>query len=233
MTAMISSYVKGIEALLRAHANPALAAPMQAYLRDLFPFLGIKSPECKALIKSFLQEHETPEGDALAETVRELWQLPEREFQYAALHLLDKQKLRLQTEDIRLLEELVTSKSWWDTVDTLAGRLIGGQHFSKFRELIPLYTKRWIGSDNIWLQRTALLFQLGYKNRTDTDRLFDYIRRTSASKEFFVRKAIGWALREYSKTDEAAVRKFVDETELSPLSRREALKYADRKRLVL
>jgi 3-methyladenine DNA glycosylase AlkD len=228
---MTSSYAKSLELRLRAHANPESARPMQAYMRDLFPYLGIRSPECTALIKAFVQEQTAPEGEALTEAVRELWQLPEREFQYAAIHLLEKQKKGLQAEDIKLFEDLVTSKSWWDTVDTLASRLIGGQLFIRYPELIAAYTERWIQSDNLWLQRTALLFQLSYKNRTDAARLFDYIRRTSASREFFLRKAIGWALREYSKTDEAAVRSFLDETELSPLSRREALKYVSQKKL--
>ncbi|KPV59960.1 DNA alkylation repair protein, partial [Paenibacillus sp. A3] len=105
-----------------------------------------------------------------------------------------------------------------------------GELFTRFPELIPVRTQRWMASDSMWLQRTALLFQLRYKKRTDAALLFDLIRQCAASKEFFIRKAIGWALREYSKTDEAAVRRFVAETALSPLSIREALKYVDRRK---
>ncbi|MDF2961479.1 MAG: hypothetical protein K0S39_3214 [Paenibacillus sp.] len=225
---MTNSYANRLEQWLRAHADSDKAAPMQAYMRDLFPFLGVRSPERAALVKAFLQEHGLPQGTELQDTVRELWRLPEREFQYTALQLLEKQRKQLQPSDIDLLEHLVVNKSWWDTVDTIAGGLIGA-HFTKFPELIPVYTERWISSDNLWLQRSALLFQLSYKSRTDAPILFDYIRRTADSKEFFLRKAIGWALRQYSKTDEAAVRRFVAEAKLSPLSEREALKYADSK----
>lgn len=230
---MSLSYSNLLETHLRAHANLDKAGPMEAYMRHLFPFLGIKSPERVALVKGFIQEHGVPpQGEELTNTIREVWKLPEREFHYAALQLLEKQLKKLDPAAIDLLEELVITHSWWDTVDTLASRLIGS-HFTKYPDLIPIYTERWIESDNMWLQRSALLFQLSYKSRTDSALLFDYIRRTAHSQEFFLRKAIGWTLREYSKTDESAVRQFVAETVLSPLSVREALKHADRKILLV
>ncbi|UUZ92747.1 DNA alkylation repair protein [Paenibacillus sp. P25] len=221
------SYAGQLEALLRSRANPEQAAGMEAYMREQFPFLGIKTPEREALTKVFLKEHGVPSGDTLEEAVRALWRLPEREFQYTAMALLDKRRKDAGSARIDLLEELVTAKSWWDTVDLLAARLIGN-HFTLYPEQIPGYTGRWLDSGNLWPQRSVLLFQLGYKKRTDTALLFGAIRHCADSKEFFIRKAIGWALREYSKTDEAAVRAFVAETPLSPLSVREALKYADR-----
>lgn len=103
-----------------------------------------------------------------------------------------------------------------------------GDHLAKYPELIPRYTERWIASENLWLRRTAILYQLRYKERTDAGRLFRYIEKCKEENEFFIRKAIGWALREYSKTDESAVRAFVDKTPLSPLSVREALKFVSR-----
>ncbi|NOU93009.1 DNA alkylation repair protein [Paenibacillus sp. LMG 31456] len=223
---MSYSYSNRLENWLRAHANSEKASPMEAYMRNLFPFLGIKSPDRVKLVKAFIQEHGIPpQGEELTCTIRELWQLPEREFHYTALQLLEKHLKKLEPAAIDLLEELVVTHSWWDTVDTIAGRLIGS-YFTQYPDLIPVYTERWINSDNMWLQRSALLFQLSYKKRTDEALLFDYIRRTAHSKEFFLRKAIGWALRQYAKTNEPAVRQFVSETELSPLSVREALKHS-------
>lgn len=229
MAYVTSDYAGRLQARLRSHANPDLAGPMQDYMRGQFAFLGIKSPERAALVRQFLQENGVPEDGELEKVVRELWAQPEREFQYAALTLLGKRSKTADASRIELLEELITTKSWWDTVDELAGHAVG-ELFTRFPGLIPVRTQRWMASNSMWLQRTALLFQLRYKERTDAALLFDLIRQCADSKEFFIRKAIGWALREYSKTDEAAVRRFVAETALSPLSIREALKYADRRK---
>ena len=115
------------------------------------------------------------------------------------------------------------TNSWWDAVDTIADHLIGF-HLQRFPELVPVSVAKWLASDNMWLQRTAILFQLKYKKKTDVSLLFHCIKEMANSKEFFIRKAIGWALREYSKTDAAAVQSFVASTELWPPSVREALK---------
>jgi 3-methyladenine DNA glycosylase AlkD len=226
---MNNAYLEQLEALLRSHANPTVAGPMQAYMKGHFPFLGIKTPERNMLTSSFIKEHGVPHGDELDSIVRALWAMPEREFHYTAMILLEKQRKKATKMQIELLEELICSKSWWDTVDLLAGHLVGNL-FTLYPELISVYIKRWMESENMWLQRTAILFQLGYKQRTDSRLLFDCIRRVADSKEFFIRKASGWALREYSKTNEAAVRQFVADTVLSPLSVREALKVVDKKK---
>ena len=128
------------------------------------------------------------------------------------------------------VEPLITSKSWWDTVDSLAGHTVGvlvAQH----PELASTMDE-WISSEDIWLARTAILHQLGYKAKTDRDRLFAYCLRRAADREFFIRKAIGWALREYSKTDAKAVHAFVrtNAGTLSSLSSKEALKWLERRR---
>ncbi|MBP1156922.1 MULTISPECIES: DNA alkylation repair protein [unclassified Paenibacillus] len=223
----LTDYTHRLTSLLRVHANPEQAGPMQAYMRDQFEFLGIRAPERDAVVRQYLKENGVPKGEALQTVVRELWQQPEREYQYAALTLLEKYRKDAEPSHIGLLEKLVSSKSWWDTVDLLAGRLVGDL-FARYPELIPGYIERWMASDSIWLNRTAILFQLHYKARTDTVLLFDLILRLSHSKEFFIQKAIGWALREYSKTDETLVRQFVADNTLAPLSVREALKYAER-----
>lgn len=222
----MKNYVQELETWFRQHADPNKATAMEAYMRNQFPFLGMKTPDRNQLMKEFVSNHGVIGGDELLQAVLKLWELPEREFQNVAMGMLEKHKKVADQSHIDMLEKLVTDKSWWDTVDFLAANLIGF-HLEKYPDLIPIYTERWIQSDNLWLRRTAIIFQLKYKGRTDTQRLFDYIRLSKDDPDFFIRKAIGWALREYSKTDEASVRNFVEETELSPLSKREALKYVD------
>ncbi|MBD2864866.1 DNA alkylation repair protein [Paenibacillus oceani] len=211
-----------------AASNPGEAAAMTAYMRGQFDFWGIKSPVRSAIVKEWLSRIQSPSADQLEQTARALWELPQREYQYAALDLLAKHVKRLEERHLDLLESLVVHKSWWDTVDALASNLIGPLLLRHAHLTGPL-TERWIECDHMWLQRTALLYQLKYKKNTDTDRLFRYIGLTKNSPEFFIRKAIGWALREYSKTDADAVRRFVANHALSPLSEREALKWLERR----
>ncbi|WP_256757073.1 DNA alkylation repair protein [Cohnella sp. WQ 127256] len=220
-------YIDALAAWFRQYADREKALPMEGYMRNQYPFLGIKSPERKQLIKQFWKEHGIPSEGQLLTVVQQLWQLPEREFQNVAMDFLEKYGKQAVKSDIDVFESLVTAKSWWDTVDYLASHTMG-DHLKRFPELIPSYTERWILSDNLWLRRTALLYQLRYKQHTDVERLFDYIVRCKDENEFFIRKAIGWVLREYSKTDESAVRRFVADTKLSPLSMKEALKYVSR-----
>lgn len=220
---MKNQYVKEMTDHLSDRADKEKARPMEKYMKNHFKFLGIKSPELNQLLKDFFKENGLPEPSIFKETVHELWQLPEREYQYAALRMIDKIKIDFEKEDIIFLEDLTTSKSWWDTVDHIAPNYIG-MLFKKHPEMIKKYTTKWTASDNIWLQRTAVLFQLKYKQETDTEVLFDCIEKCMDSNEFFVRKAIGWALREYSKTNPDGVIQFVDNRSLSALSKREALK---------
>jgi 3-methyladenine DNA glycosylase AlkD len=129
---------------------------------------------------------------------------------------------------IELLEFTIVNKSWWDTVDGIAGWLVGPL-FKKYPELIGPKTTQWMNSGNIWLQRTCLLYQLNYKKSTDTEILFRFIEELSGETSFWIRKAIGWILREYSKTNPDTVLKFVNSHQLSALSRKEALKVIARK----
>jgi len=165
----------------------------------------------------------------LDEILLALWNEPEREFQYAALFLLEKNTKKLTSEHIELAEKLIITKSWWDTVDYLAANIVG-TILKKQPKLISTYAEKWIHSNNIWLQRTALLFQLKYKKETDELLLYRYIRTCISSKEFFIQKAIGWVLREYSKVDPDSVIRFVESEDLPALSRREALKVINKVR---
>ncbi len=218
------SYVRSLQSLLEQNANPANAAPMKKYMRDQFEFLGIKTPARAALMKEFIKGHGLPPPDGLDVIARELWSLPQREFQYTANGLIGRLQRKLDPDFISTLEYLIVIKSWWDTVDMLAGDTVGA-HFQRFPEVREKYLKKWRTSDNFWLRRTTLLFQLGYKEGTDFGLLCELIRENLGSDEFFINKAIGWSLRQYAWTDPAAVKKFVKATkELHPLSRREALK---------
>jgi 3-methyladenine DNA glycosylase AlkD len=218
------SYVLALKKLYEQNANPEQAVPMKHYMRDQFEYLGIKSPQGTALKKEFIQEYGLPPLDQLDEISRDLWSLPQREFQYAAVGFISDHEKNLEPEFITTIEFLITTKSWWDTVDSLAGHTVG-THFKRFPAVKAKYLKKWRKSDNFWLRRTTLLFQLGYKKETDFDLLCELIQENLGSNEFFINKAIGWALRQYAHTDPVPVKKFVKATkELNPLSRREALK---------
>lgn len=220
-------YVRSLKALFEQNANPANAAPMKKYMREQFEFLGIKTPERRALQKEFISEHRLPPLEELDAVVRGLWSLPQREFQYAAVSLLGKLEKKLEPDFVSTLEYLIVTKSWWDTVDSIAGDIVG-VHFKRFLKVREKYLKKWRKSDNFWLKRTCLLFQLGYKKEeTDFNLLCEIIRENLGSDEFFINKAIGWALRQYARTDPKAVKKFVKATDLHPLSRREAMKHLE------
>jgi 3-methyladenine DNA glycosylase AlkD len=208
------------------NANPAQAAPMKKYMRDQFEYLGIKSPQFKILIKEHIAAYGLPPADELDSVARELWTLPQREFQYAATSLIGRMEKNLPKGFALTFEHLITHKSWWDTVDTLAGNPIG-VHFQRFPDVREKTLAKWRKSDNFWLRRTCILFQLNYKAETDFGLLCEIIRENLGSKEFFINKAIGWALRQYARTDAKAVKKFVKAAELHPLSRREAMKHLE------
>jgi 3-methyladenine DNA glycosylase AlkD len=140
------------------------------------------------------------------------------------MSLMSKFEKKVEPEFITTIEYLLITKSWWDTVDLIAGHTVG-THFKRFPTVREKYLKKWRKSDNFWLRRTTLLFQLGYKKETDFDLMCELIKENLGSDEFFINKAIGWALRQYAWTNPTPVKQFVKATkELHPLSRREALK---------
>jgi 3-methyladenine DNA glycosylase AlkD len=218
------SYVLSLKNLFEQNANPAQAEPMKKYMRNQFEYLGIKSPQVSGVLREHIHEHGLPPLEKLDLISRELWSLSQREFQYAAMSLIGKLENKVGPEFITTIEYLITTKSWWDTVDALAGHAVGTQ-FKRFPEVKAKYLKKWRKSDNFWLRRTTLLFQLGYKKETDFELMCELIKENLGSDEFFINKAIGWALRQYAHSNPTPVKKFVKATkELHPLSRREALK---------
>ena len=217
-------YTLSLKSLFEQNANPVQAGPMKRYMRDQFEYLGIKSPQVTALLREQVKTHGYPSLEKMDMIARELWSLPQREFQYSAIGLAGRLEKKLGPEFITTIEYLITTKSWWDTVDTLASHAVGVQ-FKRFPAVKEKYLKKWRKSDNFWLRRTTLLFQLGYKEETDFALLCELVQENLGSDEFFINKAIGWSLRQYAHTDPAPVKKFVKATKnLHPLSRREALK---------
>ena len=223
---ILTSYLVPLKDIYEKNADPSQAAPMKKYMRDQFEYLGIKTPQSAALQKEFYVEHGLPEVSELDSILRDLWALPQREFQYVGLGLLDKTEKKLPSKFIKTIEYLVVTKSWWDTVDAIAGHTVG-THFRRFPDVREKNLPRWRASKNFWLRRTAILFQLNYKSETDFELLCNIIRENLDSKEFFINKAIGWALRQYARVDPKSVSKFVKSTPLHPLSRREAMKHLE------
>ena len=219
-------YVRGLKALFEQHADPSQAPGMKKYMRDQFEYLGIKSPQFKELMREFIAANGLPPVNDLDAILRELWSLPQREFQYAANSLLGRLEKQIPASLIKTMEYMIVTKSWWDTVDTIAGGTLG-VHFQRFLEVREKYLAKWRKSENFWLRRACILFQLNYKAETDFELLCEIIRENLGAKEFFINKAIGWALRQYARTDPKAVKKFVRATPLHPLSRREAMKHLE------
>lgn len=206
----------------RKNSNEVNARKMSAYMKNHFPFLGLPKPQRVELSKDFLREI-TKEKMIDWNLVNYLWELSEREFQYLALEYLAKLKKHLEKSDISKLEQLIVTKSWWDSVDALAPLI--GVLCKKYPELKTEILSDWIISSNIWLKRVSILFQLKYKNDVDTQFLSKTIIANNLSNEFFVNKAIGWALRQYSKFNPDWVKEFISRYPLSPLSIREGSKY--------
>ena len=222
----MNPYIESLRAKLQSASDASIAVKQKKYMRNKFEFAGLPSPQLQQVIRDFLAEHGMPPHENIGEIIRGLWDQSEREFQYVGMQLLDKMKKEFLINHLELLEFMITQKSWWDTIDFIAANLVG-THLQRYPEVRPAAIESWMASQNIWLQRTALIFQLKYKHDTDTKLLFDLIERLSGNDEFFIRKAIGWALREYSKTNPMAVITFANSHQLKPLSRKEALRRID------
>lgn len=218
-------YLQPLVKTFRENANADDALWMSNYMRNQFEFLGIKTDKRKRLQSDFLDTNGWPAIDDFPELAREAWEMPEREFQYFGLEIVEKRIKKMPADFIETIEYMILTKSWWDTVDGVAPRL-AGELFKRFPERIIPVTSAWIESENIWLQRSAILFQLKYKKETDTHLLFDYILRRADTKEFFVQKAMGWALRQYARTNSEIIVQFVKKNRqsLPKLTQREALK---------
>ena len=223
----MSEFVDSLEVEFRSAANEAIMIQQKAYMKGQFEYFGIKSPLRNELSKPFLHKDYLPPKEELHNLTRELWEKPQRDFQYFAQTLCQKYVKGLEENDLELFEYMIVTKSWWDTIDFIASNLVGPL-FIKFPHLRNKTIKKWMATENMWLQRTCLLFQLKYKDEVDKDLLAKLILELTGGKEFFINKAIGWSLRSYSRVDPDWVMEFVNSNELSNLSKREALKLIHR-----
>ncbi|WP_394143546.1 DNA alkylation repair protein [Vibrio atypicus] len=220
-------WITSVKTALVPLGNHDNAQQMKAYMRNQYQFYGIQSVPRREALKPYFSKQALPSLEELPAVVKELWAQPEREFQLVAIDLLIKLKKKLPATFLAELEWLITTKSWWDTVDMLATHIAANLFINHPKET-QTYIRRWRHSDNIWLRRTAILYQLKFKQQTDEKLLFKIIKENQSDNEFFIQKAIGWALREYSKTHAGAVVAFIEAQGIQGLARREGLKWLNK-----
>ena len=221
---MAHPYLKEIQKIYSKHADKEIAKGAKAYLLHQFEFYGIKTPLRRQLCKTFYKTHPIKDHAELSKLIKDCFNEPQRELHYFAIELLGHHKKIWSIKTIPLIEWMITHQSWWDSVDSTNTHVIS-KFFLLHPEHIEACTSKWNQSSNKWLIRMSILFQLTYKTKTDTNLLSKYIENSQLHEDFFVRKAIGWALRAYSYTNKKWVAQFVkDHPSLSNLSKREALK---------
>ena len=213
---------------LKRAADPGKASQMQKYMKSPMPYHGVPGPVLRQVFKEVFAGLSFSDADSWRNAVLYIWRNARfREERYAAIALCEWKKAKaFQTlETLPTYEEMIVSGAWWDVVDVLASHCVGS--------LLRCYPKpvgremlRWSRSDDMWKRRTSIICQLGFKENTDLKLMYACMEPSLGSKEFFLRKAIGWALRQYAWTSPDEVRRYVraHEHELSPLSKREALK---------
>ncbi len=224
-TELADTVLTRLEESYPAAGDPVRAAGAAKYMRDQFPFLGLTTPVRTALDRQILAGLPRPAETDLVALALACWDRREREYQYFACGYLRRHVKAGTAGLLETVRVLITTKSWWDTVDTLAVHTVGP--LVAARPALTSTMDEWVRESDMWLVRTAILHQLMFKDRTDAQRLFAYCAAQAGHRDFFVRKAIGWALREYARTDASAVRSFVaaHRPSLSPLSVREATKH--------
>ena len=217
-----------LKAALEAVAEPGRAAPMQAYMRGQFVFLGVAAPQRRLAAKALLAGLQGVGAEVLLEHAQLLWQQPEREYQHVALDMLAMHRRQLLPEHIPALLDLARQRAWWDSIDGMAD-VVGDVLQAQLRRGGDghAHMEGALRHADFWLRRIAMLHQLGWRGDTDARWLFDAALALAHEDEFFIRKAIGWALRDYAHHAPAAVTAFANahRQQLSPLTRREALKH--------
>ncbi len=214
---------KKLESEFRKNEDLIYAKKMERYMRNNFSFFGIKTAQRRKITSDILDSLKRVNDCEMSFLIDFLWQKKEREYQYFGIDLLKIKTDDFNEDSIYLLEKTIINKPWWDSVDSLSKNV--NSYFEKFPHKMAEVNKKWINSENIWLQRVSLIFQLSRKDKTDKLLLFKNIKKTKNSNQFFIKKAIGWSLREYAKTDPDEVKKFILEEKISGLSKREALKH--------
>jgi 3-methyladenine DNA glycosylase AlkD len=220
----ISPPVQELIQIMELHVNKTKAIQMSAYMKNKFPFYGIQKPKRAELLREWKKSYPDEISSWNNTIIKMLWEKPERELHYCAMDLMHSWKKNMQKEHIMDLEYCIKHNSWWDTVDYLAGTL-AGQYFKLYPDKINGIISKWNASSDLWMNRSAILFQLKYGKDTDLELLVAIIQTHKNSKEFFHQKAIGWALRTVARFNPDFVRKIAEEGGIAALSRREALKH--------
>ncbi len=230
----MTAFVAVLRAALREQANPDNAGPMQAYMKSAMPYLGIKSTPLALICREHFAAHRLAGYESWRDTVLELWRDAEyREERYAAIALA-RYRFYAEYQQLKALpmyREMIVTGAWWDYVDNIAEYLVGGL-LRRYPAAMAKTMRAWAKGEDMWLRRSAIICQMHFKQETDLRLLYDCIEPSIESREFFLRKAIGWALRQYARVDAREVRRYVkaNRSRLSGLSQREALKALERAR---
>jgi 3-methyladenine DNA glycosylase AlkD len=220
--------IRAINAALAERADPKKAPQMQAYMKSEMPYLGVAAPALRAACKEIFPQHALNDAKDWSETCLELWRSAKhREARYAAIELTGQRPYSQywDLDAMPMFEEMIVTGAWWDYVDAIATNRVG-PILKKHPGPMKKAMRQWSKSKDMWKRRTSILCQNRFKEETDLELLYDCIEPSIGSNEFFLRKAIGWALRELAKTNPKEVVRFVSDNEerLSGLSKREALK---------
>lgn len=226
VTVFARDLARAVDDGLRAIADPDRAGPMAAYMKDVQNYLGVASPARAALFKRIASDHVPGDAHAYEDGIRALWTLPYREGRYLAIAFARRHRAFITPDRLPLYERMLREGAWWDVVDEIAPHLVGVQ-LRDHRAVIQPVLDRWVADGDFWIRRAALLAHLGHKGEVDKDTLFAHCRLLAQEREFFIRKAIGWVLRDLGRRRPDAVRAFLAAHghELSGLSRREAAKW--------
>lgn len=222
----VAAAVAFVQQQLQAAANHEKAGPMAAYMKTTMPFYGVQNPARLEIRKQLTVMVPTLNRTEYRNLVRALWALPFREEKYLAIAVARHHRDQIVPSMLPMYRSMIVTGAWWDFVDEIAINLVG-KLLADHPEQIGAEMDRWITDDHLWVRRSAIIAQIKHKEHTDESRLFRYCVERAHETDFFIRKAIGWALREYAKTNPQAVRAFVDKNadQLSGLSRREATKH--------
>ena len=212
--------------ILHELADPGRAAQMQAYMKTDMAFFGVGAKDRKATARQLTKRFAPTTPHEYRSQVGELWAQPWREAKYLAMDVAVAHKDFITPDQLDLYEQMIREGGWWDFVDVIASHLVGRLSLQHPDEMRPIL-EAWIDDEDMWIRRSAILAHLGHKERTDEQRLFDFCLRRAHETEFFIRKAIGWALRQYARVEPDAVRLFVETnaSRLSGLTKREATKH--------
>ena len=218
------NFITTLKQFCEANTNSVYGQKQSDYLKNHFPFYGIQTQARRDILKNCTSIYKDEIKTNFRAICWQLYQFPHREMHHAAIDIFLKEiKNKYQIEDIVLIEKLLLTNSWWDSVDTLAKYAVGG-YLKAFPEKNLEIIEKFSNSEAMWLNRTAIIFQLGYKQKTDFNVLVSECEKHKHSTEFFIQKAIGWALREYGSVNPTAVLNYVNSTNLKPLSKKEAIR---------